>query len=64
MVQVGHVGLGFGCYFGVIIQSTLFDGMKKYATPNVHKEGKAVARLLLSALVSAPIMGLYFIGFA
>jgi len=35
--------------------------MKNYATPEKCKEGKAVARLLLSALVSCPICALYFL---
>ena len=54
MVYFGQTGLAFGGYFGILVQSKLFDGRTMLAAPKKKQILKALGRGLLFAFLYVP----------
>jgi hypothetical protein len=56
------VGIGFGGYYGLILQSAKFDGMRHYLQPEEKIVFKIIGRIIQPVLICTPIMALYLLG--
>ena len=54
VVYFGQTGLAFGGYFGILVQSKLYDGRTMLGTPKKKKILKALGRGLLFSLLYVP----------
>lgn len=55
------MGIGFGGYYGLIVQSAKFDGMRHYLQPEEKTVLKIIGRIFTAILICAPIMTLYLL---
>ncbi len=61
MLDIGTTAVGFGCFYGVILQSKFCKGMLQYVQPRRNLTLKILGRLGITLLISAPILLMYLI---
>jgi len=55
IIETGSNALMIGSYYGILLQSKYFDGMKRYTQPREKMEIKSLIRLTIVLLVWYPI---------
>lgn len=56
MLDIGTSAVGFGCFYGVILQSKFFKGMSQYVQPQKNLLLKILGRLGVTLGISTPIL--------
>ena len=63
LIQTGLVTLGFGAYFGLVMQSYHFNGQKDHEEPVDRRAMSAVMRLLVYVVLLLPGIFIYGLNF-
>lgn len=61
LMNAGLSAIGFGCYYGLLLQASKFKGMTMFKQPKEYLAVKILGRAIITVLIGLPIFVLFLV---